>query len=111
MLASLLLSASTAHAAASLRYSWDDCASLVLEREFTGPGHYVQTLSVTGLTERLTSFQVEVVLADASVPSIVVRRPGPVSHLTAEVAQGASTAQSEPRTQPTSCADTIAGNS
>lgn len=67
LLASLLLFASTAHAAGSLRYSWDDCAPLVLDREFTGPGDYVQTLSVTGLTQPLTSFQVDVVVA-ASQP-------------------------------------------
>jgi hypothetical protein len=58
LLASLLLFASTTHATPSLRYSWDDCAPLVLDREFSGPQHYVQTLSVTGLTQPLTVFRV-----------------------------------------------------
>ena len=62
LLAALVLLASTVHAAPSLRYSWDDCAPLVLDREFTAPGHYVQTLSVTGLTQPLTSFEVSVVM-------------------------------------------------
>ena len=62
LLASLILFASTAHATPSLRYSWDDCNPLVLDREFTGPGHYVQTLSVTGLTQPLTLFKVTVMI-------------------------------------------------
>jgi hypothetical protein len=57
----LILIASTACATPSLRYSWDDCDPLVLDREFTGPQHYVQTLSVTGLTQPLTVFRVIVV--------------------------------------------------
>ena len=63
LFAFLLLFASTAHATASLRYSWDNCDPTELDREFTGPGHYVQTLSVTGLTQPLTSFQVSVIIA------------------------------------------------
>ena len=64
LLAALLLLASDVHAAPSLRYSWDDCAPLVLDREFTGPAHYTQTLSVTGLTEPLTSFLVVIAAGD-----------------------------------------------
>ena len=63
LLTALVLLASNVHAAASLRYSWDDCDPLVLDREFTVPGHYVQTLSVTGLTQPLTSFLVNIVVA------------------------------------------------
>jgi len=60
-LAALLLVASCAHAAPpSIRYSWDQCDPLVLDRDFAGPAHYTQTLSIVGLTQSLTSFQVNI---------------------------------------------------
>jgi hypothetical protein len=62
-LAALLLLATCARAAPSLRYSWDSCDPLVLNRDFTVPGHYAQTLSVTGLGQSLTSFNVHIVIA------------------------------------------------
>jgi|KBSSwiStaDraftv2_1062776.scaffolds.fasta_scaffold31097_5 hypothetical protein len=66
--ASVLIATSAAAAPPSIRYSWNECDPLVLDRDFTGPAHFSQTLSVTGLTQPLTSFRVEIVVA-AGQPS------------------------------------------
>src|SRR5262245_2142214 len=58
----LLLLAASAHAAPSIRYSWDACDPLVLDREFTGPGIYAQTLSVVGLSFPFTSFEASIAI-------------------------------------------------
>jgi len=68
-LASLLLLAACARAAPpSIRYSWDDCAPIALDRDFVGATHYAQTLSVVGLTQPLTSFRIDIAIG-ASQPS------------------------------------------
>ena len=61
--ATVLIATSAAAAPPSIRYSWNECDPLVLDRDFTGPAHFSQTLSVTGLTQPLTSFQVSVIIA------------------------------------------------
>jgi hypothetical protein len=62
-LALMLLLAPAANAAPSVRYSWDACEPLVLNREFAAAEPYAQVLSVTGLAEPLTSFEVSIAIA------------------------------------------------
>lgn len=59
-LAALLMLAACAHAAPSIRYSWDGCDPLVLNRDFAGPGHYTQTISVVGLVLPGTTLQMSI---------------------------------------------------
>jgi len=61
-LAALLLLTTCARAVPSIRYSWDACDPVVLDHEFVGPGHYVQTLSVTGLVLPFTSFEAHIAI-------------------------------------------------
>lgn len=62
-LVALLLLAACAHAAPpSIRYTWDECEPVVLDRDFAGPAHHSQTLSVVGLGEPIASFQVNVAI-------------------------------------------------
>jgi hypothetical protein len=45
----LLLTAIPAAPDTVVRYNWDRCEPFVRNRDYEGPGHYTQTLSITGL--------------------------------------------------------------
>lgn len=54
-------STTTVHADPSGRYSWDQCDPVVTNKNWTGPGTYVQVISALGLVPGITSIQVRVV--------------------------------------------------
>ncbi len=59
-LLALLLAASAVGATPVLRYTWGDPDSAIVNQDWTGPHTYTQTLSVTGLSGQVSSFNVVV---------------------------------------------------
>ena len=57
--------ASHAWGGPAVRYSWDSCNSVVLNKMFTGPGAYTQIVAAVGLNKPLLSWSISIGLGNA----------------------------------------------